>query len=145
MCVYYYNYCITRIFTIRIYPCTLLSFKSASLGTSLVVQWPRLHTLRAGGPGSISAQGTGSYMPQLQILRATTKTEDPACCSQDPVQPNKDKKSLLKIKLKKCIFKSLNVTFTFRILKNCMNTFIKETLAYTDEKSLIQKIHNHIF
>ena len=26
-----------------------------------------------------------------------------------------------------------------------MNTFIKETLAYNDEKSLIQKIHNHIF
>ena len=40
-------------------------------GTSLVVQWLRLHTPSTGGPGSIPGQG------------------DPASFYQDPVQPNK--------------------------------------------------------
>ena len=49
--------------------------------TSLVVQWLGLHTINAGGPGSIPGQGTRSHMPQLrvcmlqrrqQILSATT-------------------------------------------------------------------------
>ncbi|TEA24199.1 hypothetical protein DBR06_SOUSAS17310001, partial [Sousa chinensis] len=53
---------------------------------SLVVQWLRLHTPNAGGPGSIPGQGTRSHMPQrqqrsrmvqLKIPRATTK--DPTC------------------------------------------------------------------
>ena len=35
-------------------------------GTSLVVQWLRLHTPNAGGPGSIPGQGTRSHMPQLR-------------------------------------------------------------------------------
>ena len=51
------------------------------LRTSLVVQWLRLRAPNAGGPGSISDQGTGSHtlqlrvcMPQLkQIQHATTK------------------------------------------------------------------------
>ena len=54
------------------------------LGTSLVVQWLRLHALNAGGLGSIPGQGTRSCMLQLRsrmlqlkILHATTK--DPAC------------------------------------------------------------------
>ena len=42
-------------------------------GTSLVVQWLRLHALNAGGPGSIPGQGTRSLMPQLKILHVTTK------------------------------------------------------------------------
>ena len=48
---------------------TLLKFlghskqKKIFLGTSLVVQWLRLHTPNAGGPGSITGQGTTSCMP----------------------------------------------------------------------------------
>ncbi|TEA33101.1 hypothetical protein DBR06_SOUSAS18610013, partial [Sousa chinensis] len=34
---------------------------------SLVVQWLRLHTPNAGGPGSISGQGTRSHMLQLRV------------------------------------------------------------------------------
>ena len=45
-------------------------------GTSLVVQWLRLHTPNAGDPGSIPGQGTRSHMPQLKIPHAATKIED---------------------------------------------------------------------
>ena len=34
------------------------------------------------GPGSVPGQGTRSHMPELKILRATTKMEDPACINQ---------------------------------------------------------------
>ena len=44
-------------------------------GLSLVVQWLRPCAPNAGGPGSISGQGTRSYVSQL--LHAATK--DPAC------------------------------------------------------------------
>ena len=43
-----------------------------SPGTSLVVQWLRLHTPNAGGQGSIPGQGTRSHMSQLKILHAAT-------------------------------------------------------------------------
>ena len=36
------------------------------MGTFLVVQWIRLCTLNAGGPGSIPSQGARSRMPQLK-------------------------------------------------------------------------------
>ena len=39
-------------------------------GTSLVIQWLRLHASNAGDPGSISDQGTRPYM--LQLLRPGT-------------------------------------------------------------------------
>ncbi|TEA42750.1 hypothetical protein DBR06_SOUSAS1610279, partial [Sousa chinensis] len=32
-----------------------------------VVQWLRLHTPNAGGPGSIPGQGTRSHMPQISV------------------------------------------------------------------------------
>ena len=56
-------------------------------GASLVEQWLRLHTLNAGGPGSISGQGTRSHMhaqprvcmPQLRSPHATTK--ESTCCN----------------------------------------------------------------
>ena len=48
-------------------------FKKSKAGTSLVVQWLRLHAPNAGGPGSIPSQGTRSHMPQLKILLAATK------------------------------------------------------------------------
>ena len=43
-----------------------LPVKELTLGTSLVVQWLRLHAPSAGGPGLIPGQGTGSHMPQLR-------------------------------------------------------------------------------
>ena len=36
-------------------------------GTSLVVQWLRLHARNAGGPGLICGQGVRSHMPQLRV------------------------------------------------------------------------------
>ena len=46
-----------------------LSPKDPGRRTSLVVQWLRLHTLSAGGPGSIPGQGTRSHM---LLLRPST-------------------------------------------------------------------------
>ena len=40
-------------------------------GTSLVVQWLRLHALSAGILGLTPGQGTRSHMPQLKISHAT--------------------------------------------------------------------------
>ncbi|TEA31481.1 hypothetical protein DBR06_SOUSAS44510002, partial [Sousa chinensis] len=34
---------------------------------SLVVQWLRLHTPNAGGPGLIPGRGTRPHMPQLRV------------------------------------------------------------------------------
>ena len=42
-------------------------------GTFLVVQWPRLCTPNAGGPGSIPGQRTRSHMPQLGVLMPQLK------------------------------------------------------------------------
>ena len=50
-----------------------IHFLRNGLGTSLVVQWVRLHAPNAGGPGSIPGRGTRS------LMHATTK--DPACCN----------------------------------------------------------------
>ena len=52
----------------------LQTLKNTEWGTSLVVQWWRLHAPNAGGLGLIPGQGTGSREPQLKILRAATKT-----------------------------------------------------------------------
>ena len=46
------------------------SISNAGGGTSLMVQWLRLLTPNAGGPGSTPGQGTRSRMPQLK---------DPSC------------------------------------------------------------------
>ena len=54
-------------------------------GTSLVVQWLRLCTPNARGPGSILGQGTRSHM--LGSRSSHASMEDPAC--QDLAQPNK--------------------------------------------------------
>ena len=58
-------------------------------GTSLVIQWLKLHTPNAGGPCSIHGQGTRSHMLLLKILNATRKIEDPMCGNRDPVQPDR--------------------------------------------------------
>ena len=41
----------------------LENIKKNQSGTSLVVQWLRLHAPNAGSPGSIPGQGTRSHMP----------------------------------------------------------------------------------
>ena len=38
-----------------------------AVGTSLVVQWLRLYTPNAGGPGLIPGLGTRSHMLQLKV------------------------------------------------------------------------------
>ena len=48
-------------------------------GTSLVVQWLRLHVPNSGGLGSIPGQGTRSHMLQLMIPHAATN--DSTCCN----------------------------------------------------------------
>ena len=37
-----------------------------NFGTSMVIQWPRLHAPSVGGLGSIAGQGTRSYRPRLK-------------------------------------------------------------------------------
>ena len=55
------------------------SLKIFTNGTSLVVQWLRLHTLNAGSPGSIPGQGTRSHMHAITMSsHATTKS---TCCN----------------------------------------------------------------
>ena len=48
--------------------------------TSLGVQWLRLRTPNAGGPGLIPGHGTRFHMPQT--------TKDAPCCNKDLAQPN---------------------------------------------------------
>ena len=48
-------------------------FKVYCVGTSLVVQWLKLHAPNAGGPGLTPGQGTRSHMPQLKSLHVTMK------------------------------------------------------------------------
>ena len=61
-----------------------IKFKKAEHGTSLVVQWLRLHTHNAGGLGPIPGQGTRSCMLQLRAHMPQLKDpergdEDLAC------------------------------------------------------------------
>ena len=51
-----------------------MNFKKYVSGTSLEVQWLRLCTPSAGGPGSIPGRGTRGHMLQLKISQATTET-----------------------------------------------------------------------
>ena len=76
---------------------------TAFRGTSLAIQWLRISSPNAGGPGSIPGQGTRSHMPQLKILRATTKNED-------PVRHNLD----LSNQIKKIVKKKKTHTHTHR-------------------------------
>ena len=63
------------------------------MGTSLVVQWVRLHTPNAGGPGSIPGQGTRSLMhAATKSSHASTKiphaAAKSACCNKEPARCN---------------------------------------------------------
>jgi len=42
--------------------------KKEALRDFPVVQWPRLHVPKAGGPGLIPGQGTRSHRLQLRVL-----------------------------------------------------------------------------
>ena len=61
-----------------LYTLWIINFKKKMWGTSLVVQWLRLHAPSAGVRGSIPEQGTES---DLLI--------DPAYLITDPARPNK--------------------------------------------------------
>ena len=50
--------------------------ENTGLGTSLAVQWLRLHAPNAGGPGSMPGRGTRAHMAQLKILHNNVQTED---------------------------------------------------------------------
>ena len=52
------------------FPALLREQRKLGLGTSLVVQWPRLHTPHAGALGSIPGQGTRSHMLQVRCGKA---------------------------------------------------------------------------
>ena len=58
-----------------------------------MVQWLRVHTLNAGGPGSIPSQVTRSQMPQLKILCAVNLNNNnkkiPRATTKTQRQPNK--------------------------------------------------------
>ena len=54
--------------------------ENTGLGTSLAVQWLRLHAPNAGGPGSMPGQGTRAHMPvATRSSHATMMIEDPKC------------------------------------------------------------------
>ena len=58
---------------------------SLAAGTSLVVQWLRLHAPNAGVRGSIPGQGTGSHMPQLRVCMPQLRSQQAAAktrCNQ---------------------------------------------------------------
>ena len=53
-----------------------VQWERVGLGTSLVVQWLRLHAPSAGDLNLIPGWGTRSWMLQIKILHATTKTQN---------------------------------------------------------------------
>ena len=58
-------------------------FNLSKTGTSLAVQWLRVHTPNAGGPGLNLGQGTSSHMQQLRVhtlqLSSNAEIKDPVC------------------------------------------------------------------
>ena len=68
-------------------------FKTEVYGTSLVVQWVRLQTPKAGALGLILGQGTRFCLLQLKILQAASKsshyaTRKSTCHSEGPTGHN---------------------------------------------------------
>ena len=59
-------------------------------GTSLMVQWLRLHIPNAGGPGLIPGRGTRSHMPQLRVCMLQRRSKIP--CAATKTRPSKKKK-----------------------------------------------------
>ena len=66
-------YIVIKSYTLTINIWSLLYENYIPIGTSLLVQWLKLHAPNAGGSGLIPSQGTRSHMPQLKIPHATTK------------------------------------------------------------------------
>ena len=64
-----------------------LPFKNTTSGTTLVVQWVRLHAPNAGDLGLIPGRGTRSHMhaasksPHAATKKPMCRSEDPACCN----------------------------------------------------------------
>ena len=80
--------------------CFSLSFTVETwrrLGISLVVQWLRLHTPKAGGPGSIPGQGTRSHVSQEWIHRPQQRVHMPQGRSMIPCATTKTWSSQINI------------------------------------------------
>ena len=79
-----YNYSsqsITNLYEIKPFSYVLIyrmDMRTYNLGTSLLVQWLRIHAPSVGGLGLIPCQGTRSHLQQL---------EKPLRCNEDPGQP----------------------------------------------------------
>ena len=58
---------------------TMTEIRSAQDGTSLVVQWPKLHTRNAGDLGSIPGQGTKLLHAQPEPKSVCHKAEKEPC------------------------------------------------------------------
>ena len=92
--------------------CENVMFRSAGTGTSLVVQWSRLHDLNSGDLGLIPGWGTRSHMPQLRF-----------CIQQwrfHVLQPKPGTAKLKKEERKKSLKR---ITFKRIKKKNCCNHF----------------------
>ena len=73
-------------------------------GTSLVVQWVRLHSPNAGGPGSIPGQGTRSHMHAATKSLYAASKKSTHCYERSRVlqlRPGSAKKEKINIKKKK--------------------------------------------
>ena len=82
-------FCLGNVFLPLLYvKCSIWSHKNCTWGTSLVVQWLRLHTPNAGDPGSVIGHGTKSHvlqlracMSQLKIPQVAKNIQGPMYCS----------------------------------------------------------------
>ena len=63
-------------------------FKVYNSGTSLVVQWLRLHIPSTGGLGSVLFRELDPHAT-TKSSHTATKSEDATYCNSDPTQPNK--------------------------------------------------------
>ena len=51
------------------------SYEEFTTGTSLVVEWIRLHAPNAGSLSSITGEGTRFHIQQLKVVNAATKMQ----------------------------------------------------------------------
>ena len=87
----------------------------AGRGTSLVVQWLKLCTPNAGGPGSIPGQGTRPHIKQIRVCMPQLRL----------VQSNKEIKIKKYIYLKPCSFLCLKLRICLVFYCYCNVTYYK--------------------
>ena len=92
-------------------------------GTSLVVQWLRLHTPNAGDPGSIPGQGTRCHMSQLSIYMPQIKVLHTTTGLAQPTENNNNNKNTKTAKNSKHSTKVL-------LKKRCPQTIATDTIVF---------------